>query len=151
MWSVGQHCWRGERAIAGFDKPLDIFTLVCKTYIHMSQADNNAQVLKGLLDALVLDFLRTKDSYGLEILQSVHEALGEERGLLKEKSLYPLLHRLENNELLEAYWKPGSRGTDRKYYRITKAGRQFLDQRVADWHKVVGVLSRTILKDAGGK
>ena len=99
-----------------------------------------AQVIKGLLDALVLRVLGEGDNYGFGIIQSVNEWLGDDGAVLKEATLYPLLHRLEARELVETYWKPGQRGTDRKYYRITPQGRSYLKQRLADWRQVARIL-----------
>jgi len=72
------------------------------------------------------------DGYGFGILRELESRLGQDGQILREATLYPLLHRLEAKELVEAYWRPGQRGTDRKYYRITKDGRAYLKQRIAD-------------------
>ena len=112
----------------------------------MATKSNNAQVLKGLLDALVLQALSQGDSYGFEIYQTITEQMQDDAGLFRESTLYPLLHRLEAKGFVEPYWKPGNRGTDRKYYRITKSGKPQLKERVEDWLQVVRVLKRTILK-----
>jgi PadR family transcriptional regulator PadR len=112
----------------------------------MATKSNNAQVLKGLLDALVLQALSQGDSYGFEIYQTITEQMQDDAGLFRESTLYPLLHRLEAKGFVEPYWKPGNRGTDRKYYRITKSGKAQLKERVEDWLQVVRVLKRTILK-----
>ncbi|MCP4078669.1 MAG: PadR family transcriptional regulator [Planctomycetaceae bacterium] len=112
----------------------------------MANKQNNSQVLKGLLDALVLEVLSSKDSYGFEIYQTITERMQEDAGLFRESTLYPLLHRMEKKGLVAPYWKPGDRGTDRKYYKITKTGEEQLNERVENWLKVVRVLERTILK-----
>jgi PadR family transcriptional regulator PadR len=113
----------------------------------MSAAGSKAdgQVLKGLLDTLVLGVLSEGDSYGFAILQQIEQRL-EDALVLKEATLYPLLHRLEEKALLECYWRPGDRGTDRKYYRITDSGRDFLAARIAEWERVASILQRSVLK-----
>ncbi len=112
---------------------------------YMSRDQTDAQIVKGLLDALVLRVLCEGDNYGFGIMGSIASQLEADAGLLREATLYPLLHRLEEKELVEAYWRPGKRGTDRKYYRITKLGREHLAQRVSDWRKVARILDKALL------
>ena len=115
----------------------------------MDRHHSGAQVLKGLLDALVLQALSTADSYGFAIHQAITERMQEDGDLFRESALYPLLHRLEARGFVEPYWKPGNRGTDRKYYRITKSGTDHLKERIEDWLKVARILERTILEGKG--
>jgi len=59
---------------------------------------------------------------------------------LKEGSLYPALHRLERERLLESYWEQAESGRRRKYYRITPAGKKTLEVKRDDWEEfTVGV------------
>jgi PadR family transcriptional regulator, regulatory protein PadR len=117
----------------------------------MTDSRHDAQVLKGLLDALVLHVLAEGDSYGFAIYQAVTSRMKEDAGLFREATLYPLLHRLEDKGFVEPYWLPGERGTDRKYYRITREGRRHLSERIEDWSKVARILRRTIFKGYGGR
>jgi len=50
--------------------------------------------------------------------------------------LYPLLHRLERNGLVEAFWKLSETGRQRKYYRLTRAGGDQLDRQRRQWQVV---------------
>src|SRR5690554_2455394 len=109
--------------------------------------NDNDQILKGLLDTLVLDVLRDGPNYGFGILQGLRERMGDDASMLKESTLYPLLHRLERRELLTSYRQPGERGTPRKYYQITAAGEAFLLGRVDEWRRIAQLLQRTILTD----
>ena len=105
----------------------------------------DGQLLKGLLDTLVLNVLAKGDNYGFGILQTVGEQLADDT-LLKDATLYPLLHRLEARDFVEFYFQPGQRGTPRKYYRITAAGRAQLRERVGEWQRVAAILEKTIFK-----
>lgn len=116
----------------------------------MGTHQDSAQVLKGLLDALVLQALSNSDSYGFAIYQAITEQMQGDGDLFRESTLYPLLHRLEAKGFVEPYWKPGKRGTDRKYYRITKSGKDHLKERIEDWLKVARILEQTIFKSNGG-
>ncbi len=106
-------------------------------------------MLKGLLDTLVLDVLCKGDDYGFGILQKIGGHLGGDSGVLKEQTIYPLLHRLEAKGYVESYHQPGKRGTPRKYYRITETGRARLVERTSQWRQISGLLAKTILKPQG--
>ena len=113
----------------------------------MATIDFNAQVMKGLLDALVLGVLARKENYGFGIVREVNSYLGRKREFLHAATLYPLVHRLESKGLLKSYSRPGARGTDRKYYHITKAGREYLNKRVRDWQKIARIIEEVVLTD----
>ena len=110
----------------------------------MATIDFNAQVMKGLLDALVLGVLARKENYGFGIVREVNSYLGRKREFLHAATLYPLLHRLQSKGLLKSYWLPGARGTDRKYYCITRAGRDYLKKRIEDWREVSRILEEVV-------
>lgn len=110
---------------------------------------SDREVVKGVLDAVVLHALARGDNYGFGLLQEIRQRVqGEEQSLLKEQSVYPLLHRLESRGLLESYHRPGQRGTPRKFYRVTDAGRALLDERTEQWRRVVALLNETVLLPA---
>ncbi len=52
---------------------------------------------------------------------------------LKEGTLYPLLHGLESDGMIEAYWEDTELARKRKYYRITKKGLKLLDEKKVEW------------------
>jgi DNA-binding PadR family transcriptional regulator len=84
---------------------------------------------------LVLAILAEGDSYGYAILKRVSELSG---GSLEwtDGMLYPVLHRLERQGFIEAKWRTAESGRDRKYYRITKAGRAQLAEQRRQWQLV---------------
>lgn len=87
--------------------------------------------LWGAVEMLILEVISQGPSYGYEIAQTVGE---RSHGYfeLKEGSLYPALHRLEEQKLLTSYWEPVE-GRRRKYYKVTSAGRKQLDTRKSAW------------------
>lgn len=89
------------------------------------------QNLWGAVEMLILEVVSHGPSYGYEIAQTVG---ARSNGFfeLKEGSLYPALHRLEEQKLLSSYWEP-IEGRRRKYYRITASGRKQLETRKAAW------------------
>lgn len=112
---------------------------------HQAKADG--QILKGLLDTLVLDVLEAGPNYGFGIREALAERLGPDASLIKEATLYPLLHRLEQKELLASHREPGERGSPRKYYRLTLEGRTFLAGRIVEWRRIAALLQRTVLRE----
>ena len=100
------------------------------------------KLLNGTIEMLMLEVLSHGPSYGYEIVNTVLSRSGG-RFALKEGSLYPALHRLERQKLLESYWSEFD-GRRRKYYRLTRAGGDLLAARRDDWRMfaqgVYGVL-----------
>jgi PadR family transcriptional regulator len=93
------------------------------------------------LRPIVLATLARKDAYGYEITQRVEELSG---GAIdwNAGTLYPVLHRLETERLIEAYWRPSDLGPRRKYYRLTARGQKAVDTEKAQWMTVHNVLLR---------
>jgi PadR family transcriptional regulator len=89
---------------------------------------------KGTLPTLILETLVRESSHGYRIAQEIKE---RSEGVLdfKEGTLYPALHKLENEGLLESY-EDIEKGRPRRYYRITKAGRGVLAKDRAEWRKL---------------
>jgi DNA-binding PadR family transcriptional regulator len=81
---------------------------------------------------LLLSLLAEGESYGYALIQRVKEVSGGELEWT-EGMLYPVLHRLEEEELIVAEWKEAETGRKRKYYGLTRAGRQSLKTERAQW------------------
>ncbi len=84
---------------------------------------------------LVLGILAENESYGYAILKRISEVSG---GQLEwtDGMLYPLLHRLERLGYIKAKWRSSETGRRRKYYRITKQGREALATQRSQWEMV---------------
>lgn len=111
----------------------------------MANDPTDEQILKGLLDTLVMDVLREGPNYGFGIRERLDRHLGADADMVKEATLYPLLHRLERKGLLASHHEPGDRGSPRKYYRLTPDGDAFLARRIGEWARVAALLQRTLL------
>lgn len=101
------------------------------------------QLLKGSLDILLLALLEQGPLYGYQIVKEVRSR-SEGALELKEGTLYPALHRLEQAGLIEGYWQPRADGADRRYYRLTPEGITAARAHRAAWQRfttaVEGVL-----------
>ena len=84
---------------------------------------------------MVLAVLAGGHDYGYSILKRITDASGGEIEW-SEGLLYPLLHRLERQELVTATWGEGQGGRKRKYYAITTSGRHELEGLSAQWRVV---------------
>lgn len=91
---------------------------------------------------LILAILKENDSYGYAIIKQVKELSGDEL-IWTEGMLYPVLHRLEEQQLIESYWKGSDSGRKRKYYRIKEAGEEELELQKKQWEMVHSALSKT--------
>ncbi|MDH3457642.1 MAG: helix-turn-helix transcriptional regulator [Gemmatimonadota bacterium] len=84
---------------------------------------------------LVLAILSEGESYGYAIIKRVGELSGGELEWT-DGMLYPLLHRLERNDLVKAVWAESETGRRRKYYRLTRAGVEQLARQRRQWQVV---------------
>jgi PadR family transcriptional regulator PadR len=89
------------------------------------------ELMRGSLDLLVLSVLAGGKRYGYVIQKDVRAASGG-RALRKAGTLYPLLHRLEDEKLIRSTWED-STGRDRKWYELTAAGRKRLAAQAQEW------------------
>jgi PadR family transcriptional regulator, regulatory protein PadR len=99
----------------------------------------NKDLIAASSTPLVLAILAEEDSYGYAILQRVRDLSGG-RMEWTDGMLYPVLHRLERQGLVEAWWAVAENGRRRKYYRITSRGREQLAEERRQWQAVDATL-----------
>jgi transcriptional regulator len=99
--------------------------------------------LKGALPVLILETLQQEPCHGYRIAQQIK---AQSKGVLdfKEGTLYPALHKLEGDGLVESF-DGVENGRPRRYYRITRAGRGALKKDRAEWR----LLSRAVTEILG--
>ncbi len=85
------------------------------------------QLGSALLDACVLAVLDSEDAYGYVLTQSIKQVVE-----ISESTLYPVLRRLQKDEMLTTYDQPYS-GRLRRYYAITGLGRRKLNEYRTEW------------------
>ncbi len=107
--------------------------------IYLSQKTNNmnlentqAQMRKGILEYCILMILSNKECYPSEIIDELKAA----KLIVVEGTLYPLLTRLKNAELLQYRWEESKSGPPRKYYSLTDAGVNFLTNLTSTWEEL---------------
>lgn len=98
----------------------------------MKLENTQAQMRKGILEFCILAILDKKEAYPSEILDTLKDA----KLIVVEGTIYPLLTRLKNAELLTYRWEESPSGPPRKYYAITKLGRAFLEELRDTWKEL---------------
>jgi PadR family transcriptional regulator PadR len=89
-----------------------------------------AQMRKGVLEFAILLVISKQKIYANEIIARLKNA----KLTVVEGTIYPLLSRLKNSNLLDYAWEESKSGPPRKYYSLTPKGRQFLKGCEEQWH-----------------
>ena len=90
---------------------------------------------------LILSILSEGKSYGYEIIQRVKQ-LSEGQIEWKEGMLYPVLHRLEEQGLIDSQWRTVDSGRRRRYYYLKKEGQKALEAEKSQWMVVHSTLMK---------
>ncbi len=105
------------------------------------------ELLKGTTALLVLRVISEEDMYGYRIIQEI-TARSFDTFHLNEGTLYPILHTLEKEGWLTSYRGQSETGRERKYYRITAAGRIHLGTRVEEWEAFTAAVNGVLRGEA---
>ena len=103
----------------------------------------DVQLKRGLLDVCVLAAIRTADSYGYQIIRDIKPYVE-----ISESTLYPILRRLESQDLLTVRTEEYN-GRLRKYYRITEAGRNRIEEFKREWNELISIYEYIVKEDKG--
>ncbi|MEW9700586.1 PadR family transcriptional regulator [Paenibacillus sp. SI8] len=102
-----------------------------------------SDLLRGSSAMLVLSLLKQEGNlYGYQIIQLLQEKSGDVL-LLKEGTLYPVLYKLEEEELVSSHWMEIN-GRKRRYYQITPEGLKALDQKEKKWQMFIFSIGRVL-------
>ncbi|MCC5909472.1 MAG: helix-turn-helix transcriptional regulator [Clostridiaceae bacterium] len=102
-------------------------------------------LMKGSTTMLILNLLSNGDMYGYQMVKEL-EKRSDNTFTLKEGTMYPILHFLESEAIVEAYWDEGASSRKRKYYHITSKGKKLLKEKKKEWE----IYSKTVNKLIGG-
>lgn len=106
-------------------------------------------MLLGTLDLLILKTLLPGPAHGHTIAHVIEKS-SEEVLQVEHGSLYPALHRLEDQGLIASFWGTSENNRKAKYYRMTPAGRKHLIRERSRWEALVQAVAR-VLGPAGGE
>jgi transcriptional regulator len=105
-------------------------------------------LVQGTLDLLLLKILALEALNGWAISQRLKEISGEILQV-SDGSLYPALHKLEQEGWITAEWKPSENNRRAKFYSLTRLGRRHLEKEAANWSRLSTAISRVVkLKEA---
>lgn len=100
-----------------------------------------SQVRKGSLELCILAVIKEKSIYAFELIQELEKI---ESLVLTEGTIYPLLKRLQNDELISSFWVESDNGPPRKYYQITEKGKEFFDEMSKEWIKFTQAINNIL-------
>ena len=104
---------------------------------------NQTELLQGTLDLLILNALTTAPLHGLGVARRI-EAVTHGTFRVKPGSLFPALHRMEEEGWLSAYWGESENNRRAKYYQLTRAGRRHLEKETARWGRISLAIARAL-------
>lgn len=105
--------------------------------------------LKGNIETIILCSLYNNDKYGYEIAKEIKERTSNKYEI-KQPTLYSYLKRLEEDDLIVSYWGENSNGGRRRYYKLTKTGKDNCKQFISEWQYQRSVLSDLVDGTAEG-
>jgi len=88
----------------------------------------NTQFKKGILEMCILSLIDKRDMYGFEVIEKLASDID-----VNENTVYPILRRLTGQGLFETYIEQTNIGAPRKYYQITKFGKEKLEEYESEW------------------
>ena len=103
-------------------------------------------LVQGTLDLLILKTLSLGPMHGWAVGQRIQQ-ISNEVLQVQQGSLYPALHRLEQQGWIAAEWRPSENNRRAKYYSLTRAGRKQLEVETANWERLSTAI-RQILQTA---
>jgi PadR family transcriptional regulator PadR len=100
-------------------------------------------LVQGTLDLLILKTISLEPMHGWAIGKRI-EQVSREILQVQQGSLYPALHRLEQQGWIKAHWADTETGRNAKFYSLTKAGRAQLEKELASWDRLSGAVNLVV-------
>src|ERR1041384_7029791 len=108
-----------------------------------TRSDSRGDMLLGTLDMLILKTLLLGAAHGHTIAHAIEKS-SDEVLQVEHGSLYPALHRLEDQGLVVSFWGTSDANRKAKYYRITPAGKRYLTQARSRWESLAYAVTRVL-------
>jgi PadR family transcriptional regulator, regulatory protein PadR len=102
-----------------------------------------ADLVQGTLDLLILKILALQPLHGWAISQRLRQVSGEVLQV-SDGSLYPALHKLEQQGWIQAEWKPSDNNRRAKFYSLTRLGKRYLEKEAANWERLSAAISDVV-------
>ncbi|HEV8040858.1 MAG TPA: PadR family transcriptional regulator [Bryobacteraceae bacterium] len=104
---------------------------------------SKTDLLQGTLDLLILKVLALEPMHGWGISQRIQQ-ISKDVLRVNQGSLYPALHRLEQQAWIRSKWGASEANRKAKYYELTAAGRKQLQAEVSGWERYAAAIARVI-------
>lgn len=104
---------------------------------------SDGELVQGTLDMLILKTLARGAMHGYGVAQSIQQ-VSEDILRVEEGSLYPALHRLELDGMVDSDWGLSSNNRRAKYYRLTAQGRKQLQAEASNWKRLAAGIARVM-------
>jgi transcriptional regulator len=102
-----------------------------------------SDLVQGTLDLLILKILVLEPLHGWAIGQRLKQVSGDVLQV-SDGSLYPALHKLEQEGCIKAEWAPSENNRRAKFYALTRPGRRHLERETANWERLSVAISTVI-------
>jgi PadR family transcriptional regulator, regulatory protein PadR len=102
-----------------------------------------SDLVQGTLDLLILKTLLPESMHGWAIAKRIQQISGEVLQV-QQGSLYPALHRLEQQGWIKAKWSESETGRQAKFYSLTAAGRAQLEKETANWNRLSAAINLVV-------
>lgn len=112
-------------------------------FISVSDMSRPVDLVQGTLDLLILKMLALEPLHGFAISQRLKQISGDILQV-SDGSLYPALHKLEQEGWIEAEWKPTENNRRAKFYALTRSGKRQLAKEAESWSRLAGAISMVV-------
>ena len=102
-----------------------------------------SDLVQGTLDLLILKTISVEPKHGWSIGKRIQQ-ISRDVLQVQQGSLYPALHRLEQQGWITAEWKPTETGRTAKFYKLTAAGRKQLKKELSSWDRLSGAINLVV-------
>jgi PadR family transcriptional regulator, regulatory protein PadR len=100
-------------------------------------------LVQGTLDLLILKTISLEPKHGWAIAKRIQQ-VSQETLQIQQGSLYPALHRLEQQAWIKAEWRTTEMGRMAKFYSLTRAGRKQLEKELANWTRLSAAINLVV-------
>jgi PadR family transcriptional regulator PadR len=102
-----------------------------------------SDLVQGTLDLLILKIVALQPLHGFAISQRLKQVSGDVLQV-SDGSLYPALHKLEQQGWIQAEWKPSENNRRAKFYSLTRLGRRHFEREAANWERISTAISGVV-------
>jgi len=103
-------------------------------------------LVQGTLDLLILKTISLEPKHGWAIAKRIQQ-VSQDTLQIQQGSLYPALHRLEQQAWIKADWHPTETGRMAKFYSLTRSGRKQMERELANWVRLSAAIN-TVVQEA---